>query len=357
MVEQGDDNVLKIPRSQVIQGLEWMGDHISYADAGVKGDTFPMTWADDDEIYTSAGDPNWGETLDGLDVERFSGGPSDYTITKVSPMNDYRGWGGNGPKPSGMICVDGILYLAFQNLRGNQKAPHSLISQHGSDAHIVYAVRNNSGWGVGSWVPAFANIGAPMFPGYKFGGPSFVNFGRNNANARDGYVYAVSSDQWDNGSNLRLGRVPKASIVRREAWEWVCAFDPAGEPAWSHDLDASVPVLSLHRWLGIPEMVYLAGIKRYLLLTWRLHKDFSGDDGTDLIVLDAPEPWGPFTLVHVEEYWEGKAFNPYCPRIPLKWMDAKGDAGWVQFSGSWSPTGQKAGYYRSSVRPFRLRMA
>jgi hypothetical protein len=125
-------------------------------------------------------------------------------------------------------------------------------------------------------------------------------------------------DQWDNGSNLRLGRVPKGDIPRREAWEWVCAFDPSGEPAWSHALDAAVPVLSLHRWLGIPEMVYVAGIRRYLLLTWRLHKDFSGDDGTDLIVLDAPEPWGPFSLVHFEEYWEGKAFNPYCPRIPLK---------------------------------------
>lgn len=297
--------MLRIPKSRVIAGWEWTGERISYPDVGVRGDTYPMTWGDDDEIYTSAGDPNWGETPDGLDVERFSGGPTDYKITKINPMNDYRGWGGNGPKPSGMICVDGVLYLAFQNLRGNQKAPYGLLSQHGSDAHIIHAVRNSSGWGVGSWVPAFANIAAPMFPGNKFGGPAFINFGRNNANARDAYVYAVSSDQWDNGSNLRLGRVPKDSILRREAWEWVCAFDPSGEPAWSHDLDAAVPILSMHRWLGLPEMVYIASIGRYLLLTWRLHRDFSGDDGTDLIVLDAPDPWGPFSLVHFEEYWEG----------------------------------------------------
>ena len=114
---------------------------------------------------------------------------------------------------------------------------------------------------------------------------------------------------------------------------------------------------SLHRWLGLPEMVYLAGIKRYLLLTWRLHRDFSGDDGTDLVVLEAPEPWGPFSLVHFEEYWEGREVNPYCPRVPLKWMGADGRSGWIQFSGSWSPAGQKAGYYRSHVRPFRLVMA
>ena len=349
--------MLKLLKSRVIAGFEWTGDRIGYPEPDIKGDTFPMTWADDDEIYTTAGDPLWGETTDGLDVEKFSGGPTDYKITKVNPMNDYRGWGGNGPKPSGMICVDRMLYLAFQNHRGTQKSPHSLASQHGSDAHIVYAMRDNSGWGVSTWTPARGNITTPMFPGYKFGGPAFVNFGKNNANARDGYVYGVSSDQWDNGSNLRLGRVPNNNIVTREEWEWVCAFGPEGEPAWSGDLEAAIPIFSLHRWLGMPEMVYLAGIRRYLLLTWRLHEYFKGDQGTDLLILESPEPWGPFSLVHFEEYWQGKAFTPYCPRLPLKWMHADGTSGWMQFSGSWSSEGQKAGYYRSNVRPFRLRMA
>ena len=105
-----------IPRSKVIQGLEWVGERIPYPEKDIKGDTFPMTWADDGEIYTSAGDPLWGESTSGLDIEKFSGGPTDYKITKVHPMNDYLGWGGDGPKPSGMICVDGVLYLAFQNM-------------------------------------------------------------------------------------------------------------------------------------------------------------------------------------------------------------------------------------------------
>jgi len=259
---------------------------------------------------------------------------------------------GNGPKPTGMICVAGTLYLAFQNLLRARRAPFSLLSQHGSDAQIVYST--NKGL---FWVPALGNIAAPMFPGHKFGGPAFVNFGQNNANARDSYVYAVSSDQWDNGSNLRLGRVPADGIVRREAWEWVCAFDPSGEPAWSHDLNEAVPVLSLHRWIGAPEMVYLAGIERYLLLSWRLHKDFSPDDGTDLLVLEASEPWGPFSLVHFEEYWMGREFNPYCPRLPLKWLEADGVTGWLQFSGSWAARGQQpGGPYRSNVWRFRLKM-
>ena len=267
-------------------------------------------------------------------------------------MNDYLGWGGDGPKPSGMICVDGVLYLAVQNLLGTRKPPHSLVSQHGSDAHIIYSPNKGNYY----WVPGRTTITTPMFPGHHFGGPTFINFGQNNDHARDSFVYAVSSDQWDNGSNLRLGRVPADSIVRREAWEWVCAFTPSGEPAWHYDLNEAVPVLSLHQWLSLPEMIYSVSIQRYLLFSWRLRKDFSPDEGSDLLVFEAPEPWGPFYLVHLEEYWEGKEFNSYCPRLPLKWLNPDGVSGWLQFSGNWGLAGQKAGFYRSNVRPFRLKL-
>ena len=340
-----------IPKSDYIIGMEWLTERIPYPEADIKGDTFPMTWAENGEIYTSAGDPLWGESTSGLDIEKFNGGPTDYKITKVNHMNDYLGWGGDGPKPSGMICVDSILYFAFQNMLRTRMPPFSLSSQHGSDAQIVYSTNKGD-----FWVPALGTISSPMFPGHKFGGPAFVNFGQNNTNARDSYVYAVSSDQWDNGSNLRLGRVPSDRIIRREAWEWVCAFTPSGEPAWSYDLDEAVPVLSMHRWISLPEMVYLVSIQRYLLFTWRLQKDFSPEDGTDLLVFEAPEPWGPFSMVHFEEYWEGKEFNPYCPRLPLKWMQTDGVTGWLQFSGSWGPFGHKSGYYRSNVRQFRFKM-
>ena len=340
-----------VPPSDFISGLEWCSERLPYPEQDIKGDTYPMTWAEDGEIYTSSGDPLWGETIEGLDIEKFSGGPTDYKITKVNHMNDFRGWGGDGAKPSGMICVDGVLYLAFQNMLGRRKPPFNLASQHGSDASIVYSTSKGA-----LWTPAFRNIAAPMFPGHQFGGPSFINFGQNNANARDNFIYAVSGDQWDNGSNLRLGRVPADGILRREAWEWVCAFTPAGEPAWSYDIHEAIPLLTLHHWLGLPEMVYLAGIRRYLLFTWRLHVDFSGDDGTDLLVFEAPEPWGPFSLVCYEEYWEGKDFNPYCPRLPLKWLEADGVTGWLQFSGRWTKIGLENGCYRSNLRQFKLKM-
>jgi len=343
---------MTIPKSTFFKGLEWTGPRIGYPEAEIKGDTYPCTWTADGEIYASSGDPLWGESIHGLDTEIFSGMPPDFKITKHRHMNDYLGWGGSGPKPTGMASVGGTLYLAFQNLRGRTTPPHSAASQPGADAHIVYY--NLVPPSQGAWVPTLANIDAPMFPGYKFGGPAFVQHGRDNENARDEYVYAISSDQWDNGSNLRLGRVPVDRIVEPAKWEWVKAFGADDyAPAWTSNLDDAIPVLSMHRSLGCPEMVYLASCDRYLLLSWRLKADFDPAAGTDLLVFDAPAPWGPFTLVHYEELWEGREFTPYCPRVPLKWFDQDKLEGWLLFSGNWKD-GVDKGYYRANVRPFRL---
>jgi len=342
-------NFHNIPKSKVIKGFSWESERIPYPEKDIKGDTYPMTWASDGHIYAGVGDPLWGETISGLEVERFDGGPLDHKITEYNNMPAYLGWGGNGPKPSGMICVDGVLYLAFQNYLHGGVAPHSNKSQAGSDAHIV---RSALPWN--QWYPSFSAIKEPMFPGSKFGGPAFINFGQDNANARDEYVYAVSSDQWDNGSNVQLGRVPKDNILDINYWEFVRAFTHDGKPVWGRKLEDSIPILSIHRYIGLPEMVYLSEIGRYLFLTWHLKEDFGCDGGTDLLILESPEPWGPFSLVHHEEYWEGQEFTPYCPRVPLKWMDGDHKSGWMQFSGSWGPVAQEKGYYRSNLRKFKL---
>jgi hypothetical protein len=364
-----DQAAPKALQGPVVASFEWTGDRAGYpparpeqaaevgpivdyfasAGAQIHGDTCPMTWADDGEIYASSGDPNWGGKPDGLDVEKFSGYPPDYSITRVNPMNDYRGNGGHGQKPSGMICIDGILYLGFQNLEGKKQTPHVSRSQHGSDAAVV-ASRNH---GL-TWSPAIKDIKAPMFPGSSFGGPAFVNFGRNNAGARDGYVYAVSTDQWDNGSHLRLGRVSTGRILESRAWQWVAGFARDGQPLWTSDLNHAIPILSRYRQISLPEVVYLAPLKRYLLLTWSLYRDFDPDQGSRLDIYEAPEPWGPFTLVHQEVPWETAEVTPYCPRLPLKWIAATDDGvtGWLQFSGSWRKNSLE---YRSHVRPFRIR--
>jgi hypothetical protein len=57
--------------------------------------------------------------------------------------------------------------------------------------------------------------------------------------------------------------------------------------------------------------------------------------------------------VHHEAIWESRDMNPYCPRLPLKWLQADGNelVGWIQFSGSWR---ENSLHYRSHVRKFKM---
>jgi hypothetical protein len=58
-------------------------------------------------------------------------------------------------------------------------------SQHGSDAVVCRSLDGGN-----TWKPDIKDLGfgTPTFPGPRFGGPSFVNFGHDNAGARDGFV-------------------------------------------------------------------------------------------------------------------------------------------------------------------------
>ena len=189
----------------------------------------------------------------------------------------------------------------------------------------------------------------PMFPGSMFGGPSFVQYGKDNAGATDGYVYAVSGDQWDNGRFLRLGRVPKNQIMQKNAWEFA-RLDKKGDPTWHKDINDSGPILDIEGHISLPEMVYIAAVKKYILLTWGLHSDFNQYSGSELTILEADNPWGPFKLLHYEWMWIHRANCPYTPRIPLKWYNAEENTGYILHSGRWGSDE----YYRPQARKFRL---
>jgi hypothetical protein len=345
-------SVIDVPRSEVIAGIEWLGEEIPYPEPGVKGDSFALTWADDDNLYTSAGDPCWGITGDGLDFERIAGDAPHYEISKVNDMSDYRGAGGAGPKPTGLISIRGTLYLAVQNITGSGQWEDSIaVYGHGYDAHIVASTDYGQ-----TWTPDIREISTPMFPGRSYASPAFVNYGQDNTGAVDSFVYAISGEGWDNGCHCRLARVPADSIMQRAAWEWVSGFDDEGTPQWSSEMTAAIPVISHPGYLGYVEMVYIAPLRRYLLLSWHHKVKSYADAGSELIIYDAPEPWGPFTLVTHEDPWESIEMNPYNPRLPLKWFDAGRLEGWLLFSGSWR-NGGGTPFYRAHIRKFRLVLA
>lgn len=339
-------------QSRVLKGLEWIGEEIPYKDPGgdekKKGDTYPLTWAGNDTIYTSAGDPLWGKP-DGLDVESIAGGPAGYLISKVNNMEGYTGWGGCGPKPAGMISINNVLYMTFQNMTGPRLKFDGKLAEftHGYDASVIYSKDLGK-----TWHPDIRVEKTPFFPGRIFGSPAIINYGKDNADAVDNYVYTVSGEGWCNGNNLRLARVHKDKIMDRSAWEWVSGFGKNFKPVWTDNMWDATPVLTHENYLGYIDMVYIEKLKRYLLLGWRFKEYSNPNLGTEIIMYESPKPWGPFSVVYKDE-WETPELTPYNPRLPLKWFDQEKLEGWILFSGTWRNGGQTP-HYRAHVRKFRL---
>lgn len=389
----------EIPRSNI--EFDWIGDRIPCASPKVRGDTHPLTWADDDGIYVGTGDPNWMPTPSGnidkiewtkqavdddeyrktcgLVVEQFLGQPEQFELVRINDMPGFIGGGGSGPKPTGMISVDGKLYYAVQNLLGWKPPRFRENSQHGSDATILCSEDHGRtwtpnlndllsnleseqysrlerkqtpwrGWKTAPEMRKSYKGWAPMFPGYLFGGLSFVQFGKDNQDALDDYVYAVSADQWDNGSEMRLGRVHKTRVLDERSWEFA-NVDENGNVSWQSGLELSQPILTIDKHMSVPEMVYIPKINKYLLLTWALHQDFRATPGSELTILESTNMWGPFKLIYYEWMWYTRIAGCYCPRLPMKWFNVDQLSGWLEHSGNWET---QLPYYLPQVRPFRL---
>ena len=247
-----------IPKSTVLAGLTWLGPRVP-ASGGYKADTFPVTWADDDLLYSAGGDPVSEKRPDGLDVISIQGYPNDFQVTVVNPMPDFTGWGGNGLKPTGMLSRKGVLYLFSQNL--GQRTDENAEKCHGYDAQVFKSVDKGK-----TWEPDINTVKKkPMFPGRDFGSPAFVNYGKDNVGETDAFVYALSGQGWANGDVLKLGRVPADKIMDRAAWEFVGGFDSMRNPLWIRDVGAATPVLQDKGFMGCAECAYISSFKRHLL--------------------------------------------------------------------------------------------
>ncbi len=107
----------EIPKSECLS-FSWTGERTPCPVDGIHGDTHPMTWAADDQIYMAAGDPNWvlengkprGMTwqeaferpeiyphMGGVDVEKLTGHGADFGIQQVNTMPGLMGPGGTAP--------------------------------------------------------------------------------------------------------------------------------------------------------------------------------------------------------------------------------------------------------------------
>jgi CubicO group peptidase (beta-lactamase class C family) len=298
------------PPSPVIKGLTWAPkDTIIRKAQG--SDNWPLTWADDDHLYTAYGDGNGFEPMTAeklsLGFARVEGGPDRFTGVNIrSPSGEHKGDDKRGRKASGMLMVDGVLYMWARNA-GN--------------AQLAWSNDHGRSWTWADWKLTTS-----------FGCPTFLNFGKNYAGARDGYVYVFSHDNdsaYQPADRMVLARVPKDRIKDRSAYEFFNGLDSAEKPAWTADVGRRGAVFTHAGRCYRSGISYDAGLERYLWCQTLPGKDarFAGGFG----IYDAPEPWGPWTTVFFTEAWDvgpGETSS-----FPPKWMSEDGKTLHLVFSG------------------------
>lgn len=302
------------PQSTVVTGIAWApAEKIIRRAKG--SDNWPMTWADDDALYTAYGDGNGFEPFVpkklSMGIAKVSGMPLDFTgVNVTSNGGEFLGDGKEGRKVCGMLMVDGVLYMLVRNLGNSQ---------------LAWSRDHGASWTWADW--KFTT---------SFGCPTFLNFGRNYSNARDDFVYIYSPDKdnaYDAGDRMVLARVRKDKIADKDAYEFFRSLDDKGAPAWTNDIAARGAVFTHPGKCYRGGITYNAPLKRYLwcqILPQSTHPQgprFQGGFG----IYDAPEPWGPWTTVFFADAWDvgpGESSS-----FPTKWMSPDGRTMHLVFSG------------------------
>ncbi len=271
----------------------------------VGSDVWPLTWADNNAQYTAYGD-GWGfeprtKKKLSLGFARITRGPDDFAGTNIRSSSGERvGDGPAGAKASGLLMVDGILYMWARNPGSAQLA---WSDDRAKTWHWEFRIEES------------------------FGSPAFLQFGRNYAGARDGFVYVYSQDgpsAYAPSDGLVLARVPKGRILQRKAYEFFSHLDASGAPVWTRDIRRRGPVFTFPGHCQRVGAVYNPFCRRYLL---SLGFDHTGGWG----IFDAQEPWGPWTTAFFTRDWGLGKTHDY--RLPSKWISNGGKKMVLVFSG------------------------
>jgi len=299
------------PPSPVIKGMNWAPVETIIRRAS-GSDNWPITWADDGNQYTAYGD-GWGfeprtEDKLSLGVAKVVGSPPDFRGINVRTKSGERtGQGAKGAKASGMLMVDGVLYMLVRNTGNSQ---------------IAWSADHGKSWTWCDW--KFTT---------SFGAPTFLNFGRNYAGARDSFVYICSHDAdsaYKPADRMVMARVAKSRIKEHGAYEFFKGLDDSDRPVWTKNVRDRGAVLANPGRCYRSGISYNAGLKRYLWCQTLYGRDDMRFKG-GLAVFDAPEPWGPWTTVYYAEQWDTGPGETSC--LPTKWMSEDGRTCYLLFSG------------------------
>jgi len=298
------------------------------------GDTWPTTWALDDNLYGSAGD-NSNSKMNFWKIEGSPDMTSSYNVTLINnyPVDYNHLCSTQNAKPATVLSIGGVLYMSASCMNyGDNPAWNR---QHNLNGFFVTSNDYGKTWN--------NNVTPPDFFKGRLAAPMMIQFGKDYSGAKDNFVYAYfpsavdGQAYWCNNDYMLLGRVPKDQLLKRPSWEFFVGIKN-GVPAWDTDDTKALPVFTFANMTGENQVQYNAGIKRYLVANY----GFIDPDGhprpfhqvpllykhrSQLTLFEAPEPWGPWSLFYRDDNWGD--FGNYDGTFPTKWMSTDGKEMWM----------------------------
>ena len=319
------------PNSPAIANIKWDSSE-NIIRKGVGSDNWPITWADDNDLYTAFGDgygfaPNLQVKLS-LGLGKISGNPTNFIGSNIKMHDPMQGNQKSGRKASGILMVNDILFLWVRNA-----------NDIGEGSQLAWSTDKGQSLKWSNWI--FNQLGYC----------TFINFGKNNQGARDNYIYSVSHNSqsaYRRADSFIMLRVPVDKVLIRSAYEFFKGLDEKNRPVWTSDIEERGAVFEDKGRCYRSGISYNAPLRRYF---WWQAKFKDGVDGRfeskSFGIFDAAEPWGPWTTVYYTENWD--VATGETGGFPTKWMSDNGKTMYLVFSGNDSFSVRKATMTLSSI--------
>jgi hypothetical protein len=328
------------PLSRAITAVNW-----NFSAAGPRrargSDLWPCTWAADDATYCAWGD---GGGFDGNDdhVGRASLG---FARVRGKPAKDgsldFFGknvWGSPpyaenpatvGGKVVSLIAFDGVIYAAG-NLWTAQNTDNPVLrSESGPLRTLLWSADLGRSWTVAPW-----SSPAPL--------GTFLNFGRDNAGAIDGYVYIYYAREGDS-TRLYLKRVRKEDLQSDPSapglYQFLTGADSRGRvQGWSTQESDAQAIFADANGVDAPQVAYDAKLRRYLMTAGHYRRGLAGQSSIGQVgIFEAAHPWGPWSTVGYYDDWgrlgRSGSGDFLGLVLPTMWMSADGRTLWCVYSG------------------------
>jgi hypothetical protein len=356
------------PSSKLLVGAQWTSRPYP-PPKNQFGDILPTVWADDGGTYVLMDDGGTDNPVPGVwrqSLARIAGTPPNLQFSHVG--DPYA----PPPHTPAQIQVDPSLHTG-------PLGPYYSIGFVEVD-HIFYATQQRDwDWNTNATFTGLAGIAYSRdhgqtwsFPGKPFPAPlgnlTWVARGGPGGSHPDGYVYALGSDREFNGSRLIMGRVAPGAqnITDPTRWQWLSGWhshDGHAQAIWSTSFKSATPILAWNSHITYPQMSYDAALHRYLL-TFTYTNSSSilppavWTSGSELVILEAPHPWGPFSFVAGQT--EFGPSNGYGAGFPPQWMSPDGRDLWLKWAANFdgcAPGLDCSGGYGFNYRSLQLTVA